>query len=118
MEVFSYKACKALFLSLLVKEVNAERAEYCIDAQSLWLGSQVQSSPTSLPSKCIMATFNVHIYFSCKINTYFVNRPCIIFVYFFISFTAKSLVKHTRWRVPQKESKFKYISILDKKKRQ
>ena len=29
---------------------------------------------------------------------------------------AKKLIKHTRWRVPQKESKFKYINILIKRK--
>ena len=31
------------------------------------------------------------------------------------SFT-KNLIKHTRWRVPQKESKFKYINLLIKRK--
>ena len=46
MEIFWYKACKALFSALLVKEVKAERVEHCIDAQLLCLDSQVQTSPT------------------------------------------------------------------------
>ena len=29
------------------------------------------------------------------------------------SSTAKNLIKHMQWRDPQKESKFKYINILD-----
>ena len=49
--------------------------------------------------KCIMATFDVHKYSFCKSNTYCANKPCIVFFYFFFTpSTAKSLIKHTRWR--------------------
>ena len=54
-------------------------------------------------TSCITATFDVPIHSFCKINTYFLNKPCIIFFYFFfIPSTTKSLIKHTRWRVPTK----------------
>ena len=51
MEVFLYKACKAFFLALVVKEVKAERVEHCIGAQSSCFSSQVQMSPTCIPAK-------------------------------------------------------------------
>ena len=41
MEIFSYKAGKAPFSRLVVKEVKTERVKHCIDTQSLCLGSQV-----------------------------------------------------------------------------
>ena len=43
MDVFSYKACKALFLALVVKKVKVERVEHCIDPQSSCLGSELAS---------------------------------------------------------------------------
>ena len=56
------------------------------------------------------------VYKFCKIDTYCVNKQCIIFLYFFfLSSTAKSLIKHAQWRVLTKR---KYVKILDKKKRQ
>ena len=68
--------------------------------------------------KCIIATFDVYKYSFCEINTYCINKQCIIFFYFFfIPSTAKRLIIRDRWS-PQKQSKFKYINILDKKKRQ
>ena len=64
------------------------------------------SSNVSNLSTCynvFMATFCMHKYSFCKISTYRVNKPCINFFYFFfITSTAKSLIKHTRWRVPMK----------------
>ena len=46
-------------------------------------------------TSCIMATFVMHKYSFCEINTYCVNKPCIIFFYFFfIPSTAKTLIKH------------------------
>ena len=67
--------------------------------------------------KCMMATFDVNKYSFCEINTYCINKPCIIFLYFFfIPSTAKILIIRDRWS-PQKQSKVKYINILDKKKR-
>ena len=57
--------------------------------------------------KCMIATFDVQKYSFCEISTQCINKPCIIFFqFFFIPFTAKS---YTR---------FKYIDILDKKRRQ
>ena len=53
MEVFSYKACKALFLVVVVKKVEAEIVEHCIDTQSSCLGSRVQTSPTCLPANVL-----------------------------------------------------------------
>ena len=48
-------------------------------------------------TSCILATFDVHKYFFCKINTYYVNKPCIIFFYiFFIPATTKSLINYTQ----------------------
>ena len=45
-------------------------------------------------ASCIMATFDLHQYSFCKVNTYCVNKPCtIVFYYFFIPFTAKSLIE-------------------------
>ena len=62
-------------------------------------------------TSCIMAIFDMHKYSFSGINTYCVNKPCIFFFYFFfIPSTAKILIK-------QKENKFKYINIIDKKKR-
>ena len=47
--------------------------------------------------KCMMATFDVHKYSFCEINTYYINKPCIIFFYFFfIPSTAKRLTNHMR----------------------
>ena len=54
MEDVSHKTCKARFSAMVVK---AERAEHCIDAQSLCLGSQVQMSPTCLPAKMFYSNF-------------------------------------------------------------
>ena len=34
-------------------------------------------------TSCIMATFDMHKYSFCEINTYCVNKPCIIFFYYF-----------------------------------
>ena len=48
---FLCKACKTLFLALVVKEIKAERVEHCIDTQSLCLGSRVEMSPTCLLGK-------------------------------------------------------------------
>ena len=68
--------------------------------------------------KYMMATFDVHKYSLCKINTYCINKPFIIFFYlFFILSAVKSLLIMSDGGFSQKESKFKYISILDKKKR-
>ena len=51
----------------------------------------------------IMATFDMHKYSFCEINTYCVNKLCIIFFYFFfIPSTAKSLMKHAQWWVATK----------------
>ena len=84
MEVFLYKTCKALFSALVVKEVEAERVKHCMDAQSSCLGSRIQMSPTCLYLlKSIMATFEVHKYPFWKISTYCVNKPYIVFFYFF-----------------------------------
>ena len=47
--------------------------------------------------KCIIATFDVYKYSFCEINTYCINKQCIIFFYFFfIPSTAKRLINHTR----------------------
>ena len=54
-------------------------------------------------ASCIMVTFDMHKYSFCEINTYCVNKPCIIFFYFFLILsTAKSLIKHAQWWVPTK----------------
>ena len=54
-------------------------------------------------TSCIMVTFDVHKYSFCEINTYCVNKPCVIlFYFFFIPSTAKSLIEHAQWRVPLK----------------
>ena len=67
--------------------------------------------------KCMMATFDVYKYSFCEINTYCINKPCIFSLYFFfIPCTAKIIIICDRWS-PQKQIKFKYINILDKKKR-
>ena len=51
----------------------------------------------------IMATFDMHKYSFCEINTYCVNKLCIIFFYFFfIPSTAKSLMIHAQWWVATK----------------
>ena len=53
--------------------------------------------------KCIMAIFDVHKYSFCEINTYCLNKLCIIlFYFFFIPSTAKGLIKHTWCTAPTK----------------
>ena len=57
MEVFSCKACKALFFGPGSQRSETERVEHCIDAQSWCLGLQVQTFPTCLPAKMYHGNF-------------------------------------------------------------
>ena len=45
-------------------------------------------------TSCIMTTFDMHKYSFCEINTYRVNKPCILLFFFFIPAFTKSLIKH------------------------
>ena len=75
---------------------------YLTSCPRVWVNEFKCPQPVYLP-KYIMATFDVHKYSFCEINTYSLNKPCIIFFYFFfIPSTAKSLIKCTQRRVPTK----------------
>ena len=64
-------------------------------------------------TSCIMATFDIHKYCFFQINTYFINKPCIIsFYFFFIPSNAKNLIRHMQ-EGPHKR-RIKYITIIDK----
>ena len=69
MESFSYKACEVLFFALMIKKVKAERAEHCIDTHPSCFVLEFKCPQLAYLLKCIMATFNVHKYFFCEINT-------------------------------------------------
>ena len=45
--------------------------------------------------KCMMATFDVHKYSFCEINTYCINKPCIIFLFLLYTIDCKN-INHTR----------------------
>ena len=51
--------------------------------------------------KCMMATFDVHKYSFCEINTYCINKPCIIFLFLLYTIHCKN-INHTRQMVPTK----------------
>ena len=56
-ESFESTLVQDFFSALVVKEVKAERVEHCIDAQSLCLGLQVQTSQTCLPGEMYHCNF-------------------------------------------------------------
>ena len=59
----------------------------------------------------------MHKYSFCESNLYCVNKPCIIFFYFFfISSTAKSLIKHRQWRSHKRKVNLNTSTYLIKRR--